>query len=92
MIDYVYILHSLKDYKRYIGMTSDIQRRIFEHNQGLVKSTRNRRPLDIIYYESFETKSEALLFENKLKDKKGKINIQLLKEDVNYKLSLLSQS
>lgn len=73
-------------------MTSDIQRRIFEHNQGLVKSTRNRRPLDIIYYESFETKSEALLFENKLKDKKGKINIQLLKEDVNYKLSLLSQS
>lgn len=75
-----------------IGMTSDIQRRIFEHNQGLVKSTRNRRPLDIIYYESFETKSEALLFENKLKDKKGKINIQLLKEDVNYKLSLLSQS
>ncbi len=92
MIDYVYILHSLKDYKRYIGMTSDIQRRIFEHNQGLVKSTRNRRPLDIIYYESFETKSEALLFEKKLKDKKGKINIQLLKEDVNYKLSLLSQS
>lgn len=73
-------------------MTSDIQRRIFEHNQGLVKSTRNRRPLDIIYYESFETKSEALLFEKKLKDKKGKINIQLLKEDVNYKLSLLSQS
>ena len=73
-------------------MTSDIQRRIFEHNQGLVKSTRNRRPLDIIYYESFETKSGALFFENKLKDKKGKINIQLLKEDVNYKLSLLSQS
>ena len=73
-------------------MTSDIQRRILEHNTGLVKYNKNRRPLDIIYYESFETKSEALLFENKLKDKKGKINIQLLKEDVNYKLSLLSQS
>ncbi|HCY75965.1 MAG TPA: excinuclease ABC subunit C [Ignavibacteriales bacterium] len=88
---YVYILLSNKDNKRYIGMTSDIQRRIFEHNSGLVKSTRNRRPLDIVHYETFETKSEALLFEKKLKDKKGKINIQLLKEDVNYRQTLFNK-
>jgi len=28
-------------------MTSDIQRRIFEHNSGLVKSTKNRRPFKL---------------------------------------------
>ena len=73
-------------------MTSDILRRISEHNSGLVKSTKNRRPLEVIHYESFETKSEALSFEKKLKDRKGKIDIQLLKEDVNYRLSLIDQT
>ena len=73
-------------------MTSDIKRRISEHNSGLVKSTKNRRPLELIHYESFETKSEALHFEKKLKDRKGKIDIQLLKEDVNYRLSLIDQT
>ncbi len=70
-------------------MTSNIQRRILEHNSGLVKSTRNRRPLEVIHYESFENKSEALSFEKKLKERKGKINIQLLKEDAGYRLSLI---
>jgi putative endonuclease len=89
---YVYILHSKKDSKRYIGMTSDIERRIFEHNSGLVKSTKNRRPFELIHYETFETKSDALSFEKKLKQRKGKINVQLLKEDISYKLPLLNQS
>jgi len=73
-------------------MTSDIQRRIFEHNSGLVKSTKNRRPFEVIHYESFETKPEASSFEKKLKDRKGKINIQLLKDDVNYRLSLINRN
>jgi len=72
---FVYFLLSKKDNKRYIGMTSNIQRRILEHNSGLVKSTKNRRPLEVIYYEYFETKSEALSFEKKL-NKKCKIYFQ----------------
>jgi len=73
MIYYVYILHSLKDNKRYIGMTSDIQRRISEHNQGLVKSTKYRRPLELIHSEEFTNKMDALKREKQLKSKKGKI-------------------
>ncbi|MBK6912191.1 MAG: GIY-YIG nuclease family protein [Ignavibacteriales bacterium] len=42
---FVYILQSLKDNKRYIGSTNEIQRRVEEHNSGKVKSTRNRSPL-----------------------------------------------
>ena len=41
---FVYILQSLKDNKRYIGSTNEIQRRVEEHNSGKVKSTRNRIP------------------------------------------------
>lgn len=54
-------------------MTYELERRLFEHNAGLVKSTRNRRPLEILYKEEFDNKSDALLREKELKSKKGKI-------------------
>ncbi len=60
MFYFVYVLKSKKDNKRYIGFTDSLERRISEHNSGLVKSTKNRRPLELIYFEKFETKSEAM--------------------------------
>jgi putative endonuclease len=69
---YVYILRSLKDKKRYIGMTGDLERRFNEHNAGLVESTKNRRPLEIIYTEEFETKIEAAEREHFFKTGKGR--------------------
>ena len=48
---YVYVLKSLIDRKYYYGFTEDIERRIKSHNQGKVKSTESRRPLNIVYYE-----------------------------------------
>ena len=69
---YVYILLSIKDNRRYFGFTNNIERRLFEHNNGLVKSTRNRRPLRIIHTETFTTKEEAMKREKELKKKKGK--------------------
>ncbi|MCP5064071.1 MAG: GIY-YIG nuclease family protein [Ignavibacteriae bacterium] len=68
----VYVLRSLKDQKRYIGMTSDIERRIVEHNDGLVKSTKNRRPFELIYSEKFEAKSEAMKREKFFKSGRGR--------------------
>jgi putative endonuclease len=70
---YVYILLSKKDNKRYIGMTSDIQRRILEHNSGLVKSTKHRRPLELLHLEEFSNKNDALSREKQLKNKKGNL-------------------
>lgn len=69
----VYILLSKKDNKHYIGMTSNLDRRISEHNNGLVKSTKHRRPFEIIHTEFFENKADALKREKQLKNKKGKI-------------------
>ena len=56
----VYILISLKDSKRYIGMTSNLDRRLTEHHSGLVKSTKNRRPMKLIYTEEFDSKEDAM--------------------------------
>jgi putative endonuclease len=75
---YVYVLISIKDNKRYFGFTENIERRLFEHNAGLVKSTKNRRPLRIIHVEEFESKADALKREKELKKKKGKDSFRIL--------------
>jgi putative endonuclease len=75
---YVYILISIRDNKRYFGFTENIERRLFEHNAGLVKSTKNRRPLRIIHIEEFESKADALKREKELKKKKGKDSFRIL--------------
>jgi putative endonuclease len=55
----VYVLQSSQDGKRYIGISSDVQRRITEHNAGRTRSTKGHRPFELIYKESFTTRSEA---------------------------------
>ncbi|MCB0725141.1 MAG: GIY-YIG nuclease family protein [Ignavibacteriae bacterium] len=56
---YSYVLKSLKDGKYYYGHTSDLQTRLKYHNSGKVRSTKGRKPFEIIFYEEFKTKSEA---------------------------------
>ena len=68
----VYVLKSLRDSKRYIGYTENLDRRIREHNTGMVKSTRHRKPLEIIYTEEFRSKAEAQQREKFFKSGKGR--------------------
>ena len=68
----VYILKSEKDNKRYIGFTKELIRRILEHNNGMVKSTRNRKPFELVYTEEFEFKSDAMNREKFFKSGKGR--------------------
>ena len=63
----VYILYSLKDYKLYVGCTSNLEQRLKRHNFGYVYSTANRRPLVLIYHERFINKAEAFNRERFLK-------------------------
>ncbi|MBI5476195.1 MAG: GIY-YIG nuclease family protein [Ignavibacteriales bacterium] len=46
----VYVLRSLSDMKRYIGMTNNINRCIREHNSAKVFSIKSRHPFSIIYH------------------------------------------
>ncbi|MBU3964338.1 GIY-YIG nuclease family protein [Patescibacteria group bacterium] len=69
---YIYILQSLKDYKLYIGYSANLKNRILEHRKGDVKTTKNRRPLALIYYEGYKSDKDARAREKFLKSGKGR--------------------
>ena len=69
---YVYVLLGEKDSKFYTGLTNDLKRRFQEHNSGNVKSTRARRPLQLIYYEACLNEEDAQQREMYLKSGMGK--------------------
>jgi putative endonuclease len=68
---YVYILKSLKDKGYYYGYSSDVAMRLNFHNEGLVRSTKGRRPFVLHYVEEFDNKSDALKRENFFKSIDG---------------------
>ena len=73
---YVYILQSLKDNKFYIGFTTNIEKRIEDHNSGKNLSTELRRPFKLVYYEAHCDKDDALRRESYFKTTKGKATIR----------------
>ncbi|KUO42666.1 MAG: hypothetical protein APZ16_04875 [Candidatus Hadarchaeum yellowstonense] len=64
---YAYILRSLKDDNFYTGHTANLKERLAQHNRGEVRSTKARRPLVLIYWEEFKTRSEAMKRERRIK-------------------------
>lgn len=69
---YVYVLQSLKDFKLYTGYTSNLEARLQKHNEGAVRSTQNRIPFKVIYYEACLSQEDALHREKYLKTTYGK--------------------
>ncbi|MCX6797048.1 MAG: GIY-YIG nuclease family protein [Candidatus Doudnabacteria bacterium] len=77
---YVYVLRSLKDRLFYFGYSDDLRTRVIDHNAGKNVSTKNRRPLELIFYEAFLNKLDALKRERYFKTTKGKATLrQMLK-------------
>ena len=69
---YVYVLCSGKDGQLYTGCTSDLRNRLSLHNTGKVPSTKDRRPLELIYYEACLNEKDAFRREKYLKTTYGK--------------------
>jgi len=67
----VYILKSCVRQRYYIGCTSDIDKRLKEHNAGKTKSTKPYIPWKVLHTEIFENKNEAYKREWHLKHPKG---------------------
>jgi putative endonuclease len=72
MFYYVYVLKSGKDKKFYTGYTNNLKLRFEQHRKGEVGSTKNRRPLKLIYYESCLNQQDATHREKYLKTYHGK--------------------
>jgi len=64
---YVYVLRCADD-TLYTGYTTDVERRVAEHDAGEgAKYTRGRTPVDLVHVESFESRSAALSREHEVK-------------------------
>ncbi len=81
---YVYIISSIKNAKLYIGQTSDLRRRFEEHNKGKNIATKPYTPFELIYYEAFKSKKDALTRESQLK--RYKQGYTRLKQRIKYSL------
>jgi len=78
----VYILQSKKDGTFYTGLTSDLVRRLREHNLGWEESTKRHRPYDVIFTKIVSTRAAARRLEKQLKSgylRELRKNLYLLK-------------
>lgn len=76
---YVYILRC-SDNSLYTGITTNIDRRVAEHNsQNAAKYTRSRQPVQLVYYEKVSSRSQASVREYEIK-KLSKQDKELLKK------------
>lgn len=72
MFFYTYVLKSKKDGNFYVGYTEDLKLRLDQHKKGKVESTKERRPIELIYYEACKNNKDALHREKYLKRYYGK--------------------
>lgn len=73
---YVYVLKSKKDNKNYTGYTKNLKLRFEQHTKGLVESTKNRKPLILIYYEACLKEEDAKHREKYFKTHYGRLFIK----------------
>ena len=72
MLAYVYILKSEKVNKTYVGSTSDLNRRILEHNSGMSTFTKRHIPWKLVYSEECEDINLARKREHYFKSASGR--------------------
>ncbi len=84
---FAYVMRSLRDGGFYIGMSSDLERRVGEHNAGYSQATRSRGPFELFYVERCETRVEARVREKFLKSGIGRefLGIAALREQFRNK-------
>ena len=76
MFYYTYVLKSDADGNLYTGYTKNLKLRFEQHQKGLVESTKNRRPLSLLYYEACLDQTDATRRERYLKSYHGKMFIK----------------
>ncbi|PHR71921.1 MAG: excinuclease ABC subunit C [Lutibacter sp.] len=81
---YVYILASQKNGTLYIGMTFDLERRVFEHKNKIVKGFTSKYNItNLVYFEVFDQVKDAIKREKQLKKWNRSWKIELIEEENN---------
>ena len=77
----VYILASKKNGTLYVGVTSDLVKRVWEHRNNLVEGFTKRYGIhQLVWYELHESVDSAIRREKRLKDWKRKWKVQLIEK------------
>lgn len=79
---YVYVLHSDRLGKYYVGRTENISKRLEDHNAGRSTYTKRGRPWVLVYEERFEEKADAIAREMEIKKRKSRLYIEKLVQSV----------
>ncbi|OIO50112.1 excinuclease ABC subunit C [bacterium (Candidatus Gribaldobacteria) CG_4_10_14_0_2_um_filter_41_16] len=79
---YTYIIKSLRDNHIYAGHTNNLKKRFNQHNQGLIASTKNRRPFKLLYYEACNIIDDAIRREKMLKTGFGRAYLKRRLNDI----------
>ena len=75
---FVYIIYSSALDQHYTGHTENLEDRMFRHNNSGSKATKKTNDWNLVYTETFETKSEAVHRELQIKKKKSRKYIEWL--------------
>ena len=81
---YFYVLQSIRDRNLYFGYSEDLRKRVKDHNGGRVPATKNRRPMECVYYEAYKSEKDARERERQIK-RRAKAHIGL-KRRLNHSL------
>lgn len=85
MVYCVYVLENQDNKSFYIGYTTDLKRRLFEHNSGKgARSTRIKKDWKLIYFEGYISKMDAIGREKFLKGGSGR---KYIKKQLNHYLN-----
>lgn len=88
---YVYLLASKINGTLYIGMTNDLQRRVYEHKMGIKKGFTQKYGVNkLVYFESFQDVNEAIRREKNLKKWKRDWKIKLIERENKFWIDLSS--
>ncbi|MEQ9286828.1 MAG: GIY-YIG nuclease family protein [Cyclobacteriaceae bacterium] len=79
---YVYVIRSRFEDWYYTGQTKDLKTRIDQHNSGKTRSTKSHKPFDLVYFETLESREDAV---NREKYLKSGIGREFLKETIDIK-------
>nr|WP_299345597.1 GIY-YIG nuclease family protein [Allomuricauda sp.] len=83
---YVYIIANKRNGTLYVGVTNNLERRVFEHKSGSVKGFTQKYGLKkLVYFETYQDVNDAILREKRLKKWKRQWKIDLIeKENLNW--------
>jgi putative endonuclease len=81
---FVYILEATESKRYYIGQTENLEERLKRHNQGRNLSTKAYVPWRMKWQKEFETRSEAVKFERKLKGIKKRVWLEKFVRENNF--------